>query len=689
MNTVLQTNASRSRKILAGLVLASTCLVSAPVCLGADALPAGSGAVQAAPVRGVGDYSQVLPADTAAVLVVKNGLKMANLDENTPMARLMKHPAVQAQLGKIWPDKLVEQGKLEESFGLTAQDLPRLFSGKLVAAVTVKRKVKKADLPVAKPAAPAAPAAEGEAENEGEEAPAGVNAAAKIEIEDSEFEGEAVGLVEFLGSAADYARLVEKFHAEVKRKTPEAAIVQEQVEGLTVYAVETGKEEEGEAEKDKTVYHALVDGTIVFSTSKEMLLDTARSLRRGIGAEPLSGNPEFIAVKEEMADNDGYFMVNLSAITKEARPSMLQGLQDAIAQNPQMAALFDAENVLSTLALENFSTMYGSLKMEGNRADIRYGLTWKERVGLASLINFGKEPVRIPPFVSADCKGMTVSTLDIPGSWDAISTLGQKLTPQGWGMVTMMVAANEEVSKKLKTLRAGLLDNLEPEMISLTGYATAAPADDEEPGKILLFKIKDPAAAEAAIDLALNFKAKDDDPNAKRVVPETKEYLGVKIHRLPDMPLPVQVNVAAAEGKDGGAAPAVQPQVMHPSYAILDNYLVVAVGSDGLMEGMIASMKNPGQSLAADARIGDLANLPGTPCTVFYGDLATHLKVAINESLRSGANGKAGLSKEDLLEARASCKDLKAYWAGKCYYNDKGVYVRLVIADDKQPEAAK
>ena len=671
------------KKIRTGLLmtaLASALLFPSPLTVfGADGgLPAA-----AIPAKGTADYSQVLPANVAAVAVINNFFQFVNADLQTPATRLFNHPAVQMLLKDSAEEmkKLPSQKELEETFGLTAKDLPRLFSGKAaIAAIIVdKEPGKEPEVKIA---------ADGE--------PGAVKVEAKVEAKVSK-DVEFIGLIEFTGSAMEFDRLVGKLRDEIKKTQPGSSLIQEQTNGVTLYTVETVNAEPDEEDdaaaknaKPETVFFTLSNGTLVIADKKDLLFDTVKALDRGVAAKPLSGDTEFIAVKQEIGTNDGYFMINLNSITSSLREQMLAGLANSVVKNPAAKQFIDPQTFLNALGLENFSALYGSVRIDGGKVDVRSGLTWKERVGLATLINFGKQPVGIPAFVGAEYKGMSASTVDIPATWDAFRGLVQKASPAAWPMLTMVVASQADVSKKLEMFRKGLMDNVEPGYLQLTGYATATPAASEQPGKAVLIKLKDPVLAQETIDTLLKPKPQPDGTAAETL--KVKEYLGVKIYQTPELPIPV--NAEVKKGKDkadkeeneaGAAAEEMKPQMMRLSYAFLDSYLIVTAGSDGMIEGVIANMKNPGKPLATDQFLDTIGTLPGTECGIGYADLATGVRTVLNETIR---NNKTGVPEEELVKARDACKDLHFFYASKSYFNDKGLYMRMIIAEDEKFKAA-
>jgi len=700
----MKTSRTMLNKLFTGVLAGVFASLSPLVFAAESALPAAS--------RNM-DYAQVLPANVAGMLVVNNAFRFVNADVQTPAARLFNHPAVQALMkdSAIKDADLPSEKELEDIFGITSKDLPRLFSGKAaIAMVLVDKDMTKG----AGVSAVTVVSASAKTTSDGDVTPISqTKVEAKINKDVS-----VLGLVEFIGSPAEFDRLVGRLRDELKKKHPESSLIQEKTGGITLCTLERmakpgeddeddeaadGEEESGATNataaakskspakpETKKIYFTLAHDTVVISPEKDLLLDTVRALARGVTTKPLSGDSEFIAVKQEMGTSDGYFILNLGSIARDMRDQMQAGLANMVAHNAAAQPFVDPKTLLDAVALENFSALYGSVRMDDKKLDVRCGLTWKERVGVASLINFGRQAVTVPRFVSTDYKGIDASTVDLAATWDSLRALVQKASPAAWPMLTMLTAAKPEISKTLEDLRKGLLDNVEPGYIQLTGYATANPADSEEPGKVFLVKAKDAALALNTINSVLNSKTNANGSAA--VETKTKEYLGVKIYQTPPLPLPISAKVKRAKNKEEAGkmaneeTGAMRPQMMRVSYAFLDSYLIVAVGSDGMIEGVIANMKNPGKPLATDQFCDAIGSLPGTECGIGYIDIATAIKAGLNEAIR---NNTTEVPDEDLVKARASCKDLHFFAASKCYFNDKGVYTRLIVVEEDKKNEGK
>ena len=468
--------------------------------------------------------------------------------------------------------------------------------------------------------------------------------------------------------------------------------------------------------KPRTFYLALYNDTIIFSTSRPQLLDLINGFSRTVIENPLSGRSDFIAAKKEMGANDGFFFGNLGSVMPWVRGVMIRAFEESTKANPAAKAMIDPKTVVDALAPEEFTSMYGSLTITEQQIEARYGLTWKDQVGLAKLIQFGRAPVAVPAYASADYKGIDVSTADYPAIWDAADSMVRTAFPAAYPMIGMSIAANPKAQDLMSKLRKGVLDNLEQEMVSLTGFPTATPGDDEIPGKVVVLRVKDPAAAQAAIEaLTARMAEMQGHPEVQPVV---KEYLGTKIYNFPLPPGMFPTPPAADDDEDEGDdddgkkkdkkddgddkagdksddksddkaddksddkdAPAPEPSRL--AYAFVDNRLIISAGAEPFIEGVIANLQKPGRPIADGKFKDELGDIPGTPCSVAYGDVETYLMSMINEGIRTGSYKTAKLSHADLIKARDAAKAMNYLWAGKSYYSPGGFFGRLVIAEDK------
>jgi hypothetical protein len=327
---------------------------------------------------------------------------------------------------------------------------------------------------------------------------------------------------------------------------------------------------------------------------------------------------------------------------------------------------------------------------------------------MASLMQFGPSPVTMPDFVTTEFKGASVSTMDISKTWDALRTLLQKLSPQGWTMATGMMAATQpELIPALEKIRDDLILNLEPEVIDLTGFPSRKPDDNTQPGKIMIFKVKNPDDVTKAINTAIGLAGKESP------IPEPvkRDYLGSTIFTYKGINSPLGIDVNVADGEEDAdaikdATAAQKPAKGEVSYAIVGDRFIVAVGEAGFIETVIANIKTPGRPLSKSGVFDEISAVSGIPADLSYSDLATTMRAAINEQIKhadmmakyhvkkpAGDEGVGGdqddpaakmFSKENLLKQRDALKDMHFHYASKTFVSETGIHMKALIVEDKE-----
>lgn len=636
-------------------ILAMVCVLAVMTC----------GLVSAAPEANNRDYSQILPSDTIAVVSANNLFEVINPESESPLSAILtilsglsEEEGIN-QLGGMFEATVNEE---LEALGLTFKDLSRLLTGKFALATLM--------VPASKEEVD-----ERKKELDKKAAEAGQDPAERAEP-NVPMTFRSMGLVEYRGSAAEFEEIVARVRDDMKATDDKSSIIEERTEGITLYTMESIREEVAGGRpgapdasdelniSTNMVYFTLYNGSIVVSEEKSTLMETVHSLSRGVAKNPLSGTSEFIAAKQEMgSSNDIYAMINIEALGSGLRDEMKAELFNEVLDDPTLKPFLDPETVMSALALEQLGTIFVSLGAGVEASDIRGGFTWKDKVGIATLLNFGKTPARIPAFVSEDYKGVRVVTYDISTSWDAICSLIQQASPQAWFLLNMSLNIDPSLPKVLNELKTGFLDNVQSEVVSLDGYVSATPAEDELPKSVSLIRFKDTVLLKSSIDNIFSILNEDKDAGAGAVEFEAKEYFGVTIYTVP-FGLPANGNARRSD------------ESSKTYYAFLDEYLMIS-DEIRMIEGVIANMKNPGKPIATKQLNDTFGQLPGTECDLLYADVETMVKAAINEALIRNDESKA------LLDARQACKNLEPYiLLGKTAYTANGVFFRGVLTEE-------
>ncbi|MEN9360176.1 MAG: hypothetical protein RL095_1711 [Verrucomicrobiota bacterium] len=666
-----------TRSILpASLFLAAATFLAPLNSLAADTAPAPLAAPAAQAER---DFVKMISKDSAGVIVIKDWGKLVKIDDRSPIGKLIKNPAIEhSALGAL--TKLIPSpADIEKATGLDEAAALRLFKGKATLSFRIVDKEEKAPVTAAVDEA---------------------GATAKIEVKP---DLQPLMFLEFGGNPAEHEKILKGLKQLAQDRGALFDYASEAFEGTLMTTITT---KDKDSEEEETFCEALVNGAIVIAEDKEALRDGIKALRAGSIKDNFGSTPEYLQAAAEMGSQDGYAIFNLEAVGTKLRNFLETTLRDEVSTNPQAAMFIDPKTVMDALGLENFRLFYGSFKLEEKRALLNWGLTWKDKVGLASLVQYGPAPVAMPDFVTTEFKGASVSTMDISRSWDSLRTMLQKLSPQGWTMATGMMAATQpELMPALEKIREDFLLNLEPEVIDLTGFPKRNPDDDTQPGKIFIFKVKKPEGITNAINTALGLAAK----NQAMPEPVKRDYLGSTIftYKGINSPLGVSIDVGGEEDADGIQDPTAAPKEAKGeiSYALVGERFIVAIGEAGFIETVIANMKTPGRALLKSGVFDEISAVSGIPADLSYMDLATSMRAAINEQIknaemiakirktRKSEDGQAEegdkdasklFSKENLLKQRDALKDLHYHYASKTFVSETGIHMKALVVEDKE-----
>ncbi len=663
------------------LVLAAATFLAPINSRAADAAPAAPVTAPAAlPER---DFVKMIAKDSAGVIVIKDWGKLVKIDDRSPIGKLIKNPAIEHSALGFLTKLIPSPADIEKATGLDEAAALRLFKGKATFSFRIVDKEEKAPVTAAVDDA---------------------GATAKIEVHP---DLQPLMFLEFGGNPAEHEKIMKGLKQLAQDRGTLFDYASEPFEGALMTTVTT-KDKSG---KEETFCEALVDGAIVIAENKELLRDGIKALRAGVISDNFASTPEYLQAAAEMGSQDGYAIFNLEAVGLKLRGFIETTMREQVAKNPQAAMFLDPKTVMDALNLENFRLFYGSFKLEEKRAVLNWGLTWKDKVGLASLVQFGPSPVAMPDFVTTEFKGASVSTMDISKTWDALRTLLQKISPQGWTMATGMMAATQpELMPALEKIRDDLILNLEPEVIDLTGFPNRHPDDNTQPGKIMIFKVKNPDGVTKAINTALGLAGKN------KAVPEPvkRDYLGSTIFTYKGINSPLGVSVDIADGEEDAdaikdATAAKKPEKGEVSYAIVGDRFIVAVGEAGFIETVIANIKTPGRPLSKSGVFDEISAVSGIPADLSYSDLATSLRAAINEQIKNAdmmakfrsknkPEGEADkdddadqddpfakmFSKENLLKQRDALKDMHFHYASKTFASETGIHMKALIVEDKE-----
>lgn len=624
-------------------------------------------------LRAERDFVKMVAKDSAGVIVVKDWGKLVTFDDRTPIGKLINNPAIKIGLFGALTKDIPSPADIEKATGLDQTAALRLFKGKATFSFRIVDKEEKAAVTAAIDDA---------------------GATAKIEIKP---DIQPLIFLEFSGNPSEHEKILKGLKQLAQDRGALFDYASEAFEGALMTTITT-KDEKG---KEKTYCEALVDGAIIIAENKDLLRDGIKALRAGVISDNFASTPEYLQAVAEMGSQDGFAIFNLEAVGLKLRGYVETLLREQVSENPQAAMFIDPKTVMDAINLENFRLVYGSFKLEEKRAVLNWGLTWKDKVGLASLVQFGPTPVAMPDFVTTEFKGAGVSTMDISKSWDALRTMLQKLSPQGWTMgIGMMAAAQPELMPTLEKIHEDIVLNLEPEFIQLTGFPNRHPDDNTQPGEIMIFKVKNPDGVTKAISAALSLAGK----NIPIPEPTKRDYLGSTIFSYKGISSPFGVDDVAEDEQDADAikdpAAAKKPEKGEFSYALVGDRFIVAIGEADFIETVIANIKTPGRPLAKSGVFDEISAVSGIPASLSYLDLATYIRAAINHEIEKAGtmekvvtknkpadgakNEDDPFSKENLLKQRDALKDMHFHYASKTFVSENGLHMKALIVEDKK-----
>jgi hypothetical protein len=318
-------------------------------------------------------------------------------------------------------------------------------------------------------------------------------------------------------------------------------------------------------------------------------------IRQSGGAVPsLSEHPGFSSSYSRLLrDAQAYAWVNVKAITEgiaKAQPSE-SGSGRRRGGAPNTGQILDALGLTSvqTVAL--------------NIQDARDGATFElhiqapaaSRKGLFKIISFEADEAAPPPFVPADAVKFTRWRLNLKKAWDALESTVGELSPQGAGVMKMMIDSAGKDKDPDFNLRESLLANLGDDLITYEKTPRRQTLADLQSAPALAL-IQSPKAEQMAAALrALSSLMPQQGAKLKE-----REFLGRKVYSLP---LP-----------SGPRGPKTGERSLH--FAASGGY--VALSSDvAMLEEYLRG--SPGKSLREQPGLAEAAQRAGGMDTGLFG----------------------------------------------------------------------
>ncbi len=377
-----------------------------------------------------------------------------------------------------------------------------------------------------------------------------------------------------------------------------ATVVREDYNGVEIVSAAPAAED-GEDEPAATSFWAFHEGRWFVGTERVAVTDALDALAAGGLARSLSEAPEYLRLLDHAQGKPELVaLFNFRAIY----PALLASVeaQRDPAAPPNMFGI-DPATVMKALGLDAID---GLSMVASHRDDTDYftmALNFAENRGLVRLLAYKDGPVAKPDWMPASWFNVSSQNFSVADFYTELEVLFAKVSPLFAGMAQGQVKAFE---RKLGIdLKRDFFGSLGTSFVS--GFADPAGVDAgkatpyDELDQFIGVSLADAAAFERTIDAIKGAFLPPGDAGPL----QSREYLGRTIHSFtPPMP--------GAKGF---------------SYAISDGWLLVGIGSAGMIEGAIQLQATPNSDLAfwrrADVRAATDA-APSGAVSLQYTELA-------------------------------------------------------------------
>lgn len=538
-----------------------------------------AGLVLAASPRGLAqleneDLARLLPANTFLYLSVQNLGSILDIDPDGAVSRLLHHAAMKQAFEEVYESfDWLEDRDLMLSLNLDTKQLAQLFHGRI--AIALPEVILK------------------------ETALDETGSAVSLSLDPGRG---AVLLADFDGTEDQLNELLEnllKVWEEEEEDVSKVTLIPEDFEGMPLMQIEV-IDANGEVDEEER-YLAFRDGLLTFSDNRTSIEDVLDRLKNGAPEDDrLIDQPRYVETLDSVGDHDALIYLNLG----EVGPLINQVIHNQIEQAGTRVTMYvTAENLIAALGLDAFWSTYIGLRVDDDEAELTFGITHEDREqGLATLIAYRDGGVEIPTFFNPAFHSASVSCYDLSAVWKNIESMVKKASPFGH---TWMMTQLARVEGMGFPLRDALLENLDGLLIDVLGYpeeSTAGP--DDHPSQAYILRIRDPQTLAEALE-EFGESASDDEPT---------EFMNARIYTVS---LPFDFGAGA-----------------NLAYAVVENYLIAAIGDPKMVESIIAHIKNPGESLMDDKVLMDgFDALPGEHVvSIGFADVSD----LIIDSLRGG-----------------------------------------------------
>lgn len=339
-------------------------------------------------------------------------------------------------------------------------------------------------------------------------------------------------------------------------------VLERTVDGFALSITEMTKDEETE----EVNFWTVIDDIAILGDSEVSVLHSARHIKAGGHANPLSGSIGFARAMARDDEADGILYINPKSLAEFANREI------EAAEMPQDSGL-DGERVAAILELGEIDPLYFTFRLaeEGIRFKAGYGFANETRLSKVLMPYVDKVPDR-PDFVPVSAVSAGSVRLDMSDFHDSVVDLMNNLNPQFGAMiplVTLQVKGMLGIDYK-----KDLIDNMADSMVYAQFMDVEAAEDNpDDPmagsGYLVAMRMKNRPAMEGTIRTAMASMGVPEDDVLKK-----ESLLG---HTL-NMIVPAQ-----QEGMEVG-------------YAMLGEYLVLGIGTD-VLKSAVRTLADPKTSM--------------------------------------------------------------------------------------------
>lgn len=350
------------------------------------------------------------------------------------------------------------------------------------------------------------------------------------------------------------AKAQEKFNPLIEHE-----MIEETFMGETLYFDETFDGEKTYVEDG----YALVDGVFILATPEDRMRTIVEAIKVG-SDDSLASNSAYQRAREESGRGDFSIYLNFESLM----PPLNQALQQKAVQSLAMFGV-SAQGFNTALALEELQALSFEFDLVDNGLMFYNSVVYREKAGLMKLMAYADGELPKAPYVPEKIFSSAVTRFDPGAMLDSLEFILSTASPGAMPLLDIHLQNFKNQSGL--DMRAAILDNFDPEMVTLS----LLPGDSQsassmiEPEQLFVFSIKDSQALSDAVEIL-----KDMMPGARAQI-RTLEYEGETIHTIP-----------GAEDPSVPDAP-----VMDVSFVVTRGHFIFSIGRVGLVQQVLTAMQ--------------------------------------------------------------------------------------------------